>query len=140
MITKKKKKPTRKQQMKKYDTKWSYLVKVRAWNKCEIPWCTRWNLNSHHIFTRMNYTTRFDLDNWICLCSRHHTLNPRFSAHKTPTEFTEWIKEYRWEKRYDTLRLKSNQTRDRNYDKVKIYLELKEKELCVESTTDQKIE
>lgn len=138
MTTKKKKAPTRKQQMKKYDNKRSHLVKVKAWNKCEVPWCTKWNLNSHHVFTRTNYTTRFDLDNGICLCSRHHTLNPRFSAHKTPTEFTEWIKEYRWEDWYDELKLKANKTRDKNYDKVKDYLDAKEKELCTESITKTK--
>ena len=141
MITKKKRKPTRKQQLKKYDTKRSYLVKVRAGWMCEVDWCYRTtNLNSHHIFTRNNYSTRFDLDNGVCLCVWHHTFNNQFSAHRTPTEFTERIKEKRWSKRYATLKLKANQTWDKDYDKIKEYLDRKEKELWIGSTTEQKNE
>lgn len=136
MITKKKKKPTRKQQMKFFDKIRSDLVKVRAWYKCEYCWKTTY-LNSHHIFTRNNYSTRFDLDNWICLCTGHHTFNPHFSAHRTPTEFTERVKEYRWQERYDSLKYKANQIRDKDYDRIQFYLDQKEKELCIKSITEK---
>lgn len=128
--TKKELEKTRKQQMKKYDAKWSKLVKVKAWYKCEVPWCTKTSLNSHHIFTRNNRSTRFDLENWVCLCAWHHTLSSTFSAHKTPTEFGERIKETRWQERYDNLKRKANTIRDKDYDKIKEYLDTKEKELC----------
>lgn len=136
MITKKKKKPTRKQQTKFFDKIRSDLVKIRAWYKCEYCWKTTY-LNSHHIFTRNNYSTRFDLDNWICLCTGHHTFNPYFSAHRTPTEFTERVKEYRWQKRYDSLKYKANQIRDKDYDRIQFYLDQKEKELCIKSITEK---
>ena len=123
------KKPTRKQELKKYDEKWSKLVKKRAWNKCEVDGCSKTDhLNSHHIFSRNNYATRFDLDNGVCLCVGHHTFNSHFSAHKTPTEFSEWIIK-RGQKWYEGLKYKANQIRDKDVDKIKIYLENKEKEL-----------
>ncbi len=138
MITKKKKKPTRKQQMKIFDKLRSDLVKIRAWYKCEYCWKTTY-LNSHHIFTRHNYSTRYDLDNWVCLCAWHHTFNGHFSAHQTPTEFTNRIIQKRWQKRYDELKYKANQLRDKDYDKIKDYLDAKEKELCTESIIETDI-
>lgn len=136
--TKRQLEKTRKQQMKKYDTKWSKLVKIKAWYKCEVDWCPKTSLNSHHIFSRNNWSTRFDLDNWVCLCSWHHTLNNTFSAHKTPTEFTEFIIKKRGRKRYNKLKLKANKIRDKDYDKIKDYLDTKEKELCTEFITKTK--
>ena len=103
------------------DELWSKLVKIRAGFRCEYCWKTSW-LNSHHIRSRTNYSTRYNLDNWICLCQAHHTLSSQFSAHKTPIEFIEWIKEQRWEERYDNLKLESNKIRDKNYKKVEQYL------------------
>lgn len=106
----------------KCDKKWSYLVKLARGNKC--AYCGKKTyLNSHHLFTRTNYATRFDLDNGICLCSWHHTLNSNFSAHKTPLEFAEWIKELKGEERYDNLKRKSKGLRDGDYDKVIKYLD-----------------
>lgn len=135
---KKKKKPTRKQELKKCDIKWSYLVKVKAWFKCEYCWIGE-HLNSHHLFTRNNFSTRYDLDNWICLCAWHHTMSSKFSAHKTPMEFTERVIDNRWQTRYDRLKRKANTIRDKDTDKIKDYLDTKEKELCpTESTTEIK--
>ena len=136
MTTKKKKTKTRKQSCKKLDEVRSKLVKVRAWFKCEHCWKTTY-LNSHHIFTRNNYSTRFDLDNWICLCSWCHTMSKRFSAHRTPTEFTERVKEFRWQKRYDELRFKAKQIRDKDYDRIVFYLRLQKEKLCWKSTTEK---
>ena len=111
----------RKSDLKLCDELWSKLVKVRAWFRCEYCWKDKY-LNSHHLFTRNNYTTRFDLDNWICLCSWHHTMSKSFSAHRTPLEFAEWIIARRWQERYDNLKAKSKQIRDKDYNKVKQYL------------------
>lgn len=108
----------RKSDLKICDELWSKLVKARAWFRCE--YCGKTNyLNSHHIFTRNNYSTRFDLDNGICLCSWHHTMSKSFSAHRTPLEFAEWIIEKRGETRYFNLKLKSHKVRDKDYDKVR---------------------
>lgn len=111
----------RKSELKICDDLRSKLVKIRAGFRCEYCWDTKY-LNSHHIFTRNNYSTRYDLDNGICLCSKHHTLNSSFSAHKTPMEFSEWIMEKRGRDRYDRLKLKTKSLRDKDYDKVEKYL------------------
>ena len=78
----------------KLDTLWSELVKLEANYQCEVCGKTT-TLNSHHIFSRSNRSVRWDETNGVCLCVPHHTFNAKFSAHKTPTEFTYWLeKEY----------------------------------------------
>lgn len=78
----------------KLDEAWSYLVKLRALNKCE--YCGKQsNLNSHHIFSRSKKSTRWDVLNGICLCVAHHTFSSSFSAHKTPLEFIDWLTKYK---------------------------------------------
>ena len=91
---------------KKLDAKWSLEVKKKAGFKCEFSGKTDF-LNSHHIFSRSNRTVRHDLDNGVCLSSGHHTLSSEFSAHKTPVEYIEWIKEYRGLAWYKRLRRKA---------------------------------
>lgn len=111
----------RKTDLKICDDLWSKLIKIRAWFRCEHCWKTSY-LNSHHLFTRNNYNTRFDLDNGICLCSWCHTMSRKFSAHQTPLEFAERVISKRWQERYDNLKAKSKQTRDKDYDAIEKYL------------------
>jgi hypothetical protein len=85
------------------DKNWAYLVKELAGNKCEFCGKTE-HLNSHHIFSRSSHNLRWDVTNGIALCSGHHTLKSDFSAHKTPADFVEWIKEYRGLEWYEDLR------------------------------------
>lgn len=63
-------------------------------------------LNVHHIFSRTNKKMRWDIDNGVILCVEHHTAGD-FSAHKSPTEFVEWLKEKITPKKYDELRFKA---------------------------------
>ena len=92
---------------KKLDDAWSLLVKLVAKNKCE--YCGKTSpLNSHHIYSRAKKSTRWSVDNGICLCVGHHTFSSQFSAHLTPTEFTEWVIEKRGREWYDKLRLLAN--------------------------------
>lgn len=118
----------RKSDLKLCDELWSKLVKIRAWFRCEYCWKTT-NLNSHHLFTRNNYSTRFDLDNWICLCSWHHTMSSKFSAHKTPLEFAEWVITRNGRGWYDNLKAKSKKTWNKKYDEVVEYLVSETKKL-----------
>ena len=92
----------------KLDIAWSRLVKLRAGMKCEIPHCHKKTLNSHHIYSRSNRSVRWDPLNGICLCVGHHTFSSKFSAHKTPTEFTEFLYRTKGEDFMDRLRLKAN--------------------------------
>ena len=106
---------------KELDKLWAELVKLRASNKCEK--CgKREYLNAHHIYSRSNYSTRWDETNGCCLCAGHHTLT-NDSAHKAPMEFIEWIKEKRGETWYQTLRLKANNIHKQDKKLLKIYLE-----------------
>lgn len=120
-MPKSKKPKKRKANLKLCDRLRSKLIKLRANWRCEYCWSTTW-LNSHHLFTRNNYSTRFDLDNWICLCAFHHKLSTKFSAHGTPMLFDEWIISERWQERYDNLKLKANSLWDKNYEKISTYL------------------
>lgn len=74
------------------DKLWSDVVKLEWGNKCAYCWKTDY-LNSHHLFTRARKATRFDIENWICLCSGCHTLSSTFSAHQTSLEFFLWLEE-----------------------------------------------
>ena len=82
------------------------------------------NLNSHHIFSRINFATRWDINNGVCLCVSHHIFG-KLSAHKAPIEFVEWLKEKRGEKWYNTLRQNAKATA-RKIDKTAIKTELEE--------------
>lgn len=89
---------------KKLDVKWS--EKVRSIGHCE--YCgKKENLNAHHIFSRNNKSVRWDLENGICLCAGCHTFSSRFSAHQTPTEFTQWLMKYKGMELLDRLTLKA---------------------------------
>ena len=90
----------------KQDATWAKFIKSNAGNRCE--YCgKRDNLNAHHIFSRSNKAVRHNLDNGVSLCTSHHVFNSKFSAHLAPTEFIEWIKEYRGLDWYERLRSKA---------------------------------
>lgn len=95
---------------KKLDDAWAKLVKLRAGMKCEYCGATTKQLHSHHVYSRSKKSTRWDIDNGICLCAGHHVLSSSFSAHKTPLEFTEWYINYKGNDYVDALRLKANTT------------------------------
>ena len=110
-----------KQQTKELDILWAKAVKLKAKDKCEYSGQIG-VLHSHHIFSRSNRTTRWDLDNGVCLKPLYHSLG-NWSAHKSPIEFIEWIKKVRGETWYQKLRLKANQTCKPDYNLEKLYLE-----------------
>ena len=86
-----KRKKTKSSLDKRLDTAWSKLVKLKSGNKCAV--CSSEKaLNSHHIYSRAKMSLRWSTKNGICLCVGHH-IGVKFSAHKTPIEFTEWLNE-----------------------------------------------
>ena len=93
---------------KQLDSAWSLLVKIKAGFQCE--YCkSRLNLNSHHIYSRVNKAGKWFVPNGICLCVGHH-IGSNFSAHKTPIDFTLWLIDYRGQKYLDDLKLKVKST------------------------------
>jgi hypothetical protein len=95
----------RRKNLKSKDIAWSLEVKELAGNRCEYCGKTEY-LNSHHIFSRSNRKLRWDTENGVCLCSGHHLFS-LFSAHKSPLEFAEWLKQKRGVRWYEKLRRKA---------------------------------
>ena len=91
----------------KLDKAWSAYVKERAGNRCEYCGSTK-NLNSHHIIGRRNKATRWEISNGVCICPLHHVFSSTFSAHQTPTIFSEWIIKKRGEQWHEELVLMAN--------------------------------
>jgi hypothetical protein len=106
--------------IKYLDSLWSQLVKLKAGNKCEVCGKTEY-LNSHHIFSRSNRAMRFDDRNGAALCPNHHVLG-NWSAHKSPIEFIEWLKEKRGVKWYKEIRLRAGTVSKVDMKLTKIYL------------------
>jgi len=92
----------------KADDIWSKAVKINYNNKCVYSQEST-NLNSHHIFTRSRLSTRWNINNGMCLTANHHTWSQEFSAHKTPAKFMVWLRELKWDKFIDDLEKKSRE-------------------------------
>ena len=103
----KKAKTERRKLRDQLDKLWAGIIKQRANNICEYEDCSRTTyLNSHHIFGKMNMATRWNLENGLCLCCGHHTLNT-FSAHQSPA-FEDWIKKHIGKERYRRIEARSH--------------------------------
>lgn len=92
----------------KYDAVFSDLIRERANYTCEacgthIPEGNRQAAHCAHIAGRKNQATRYDSDNAVCLCAKHH-----FYYTDHPLEFAEWLKYYLGETRYEIVRDKAN--------------------------------
>lgn len=72
------------------DDLWALKVKERDGFACVVCGKTS-GLNSHHIYSRSNYSTRWDINNGVTLCVSHHVFGNELSAHKTPTDFSDWL-------------------------------------------------
>lgn len=63
-----------KREIKKLDLLWSKAIKIR--DKFSCQYCFRTNeevrVESAHIFGRINRSTRWDLENGVCLCHDCH--------------------------------------------------------------------
>ena len=109
-----KKSPKRKM-ADKLDKLWADKVKVGG--SCVKCGKTSY-LNAHHIYSRSNRAVRWYLPNGICLCSGCHTLSSKFSAHKTPMEFSEFVLNLRGNEWLEDLKLKSREVFDGDYDRI----------------------
>jgi len=74
---------------------WSLAIRSRdGWNCviCGSPAHT----NAHHIIPREHKKYKFDLDNGITLCTKHHKFSRQISAHNNPMAFFLWLQRYRY--------------------------------------------
>ena len=108
MVKKRRKKSESSKLNGKLDVAWSKIVKLRAGMRCEKCGEVR-TLNSHHIIGRVNKQLRWNLENGCCLCVSCHKFSPTFSAHQTPTIFTEWVIGMKGEDWHDDLVQLANQ-------------------------------
>ncbi len=60
-------------------------------------------LQCAHIYSRTYRSTRWDFLNLLCLCAGCH-----FAAHKKPLEFSEWVRDYLGEIKYQELKQRAN--------------------------------
>ncbi len=88
------------------DNLWRFAIYKQGKNECE--YCgKKESLNAHHIFSRSNFSVRWDIDNGVCLCVSHHIFGI-MSFHKSPIEMLEWIKQKRGIEWYNRLLEKSH--------------------------------
>lgn len=116
--------PEIKKLIKDCDDLWSEIVKVKADYKCEK--CDKGKpdviLHSHHIITRKINSTRWLIENGVCLCAGHH----KYFAHVEFEAFREWCSKIR---DYDLLNLRRKISSKPDYQAIKIYLKQELKKL-----------
>jgi len=95
--------PERKEVEKQLDVVWAKSVKKLAGDKCEVCEKTE-RLNSHHLFSRVHKSTRWLVENGVCLCYGHH----RWLAHgKDSEKFRDWVINKRGQDEFDRLKIKA---------------------------------
>lgn len=70
--------------------RWAKRVKDRDSNKCVICGSER-RPNAHHLIPKELKETRYNIDNGITLCPKHHRFSRRISAHQNPIAFVMWL-------------------------------------------------
>jgi hypothetical protein len=82
------------------DELWGKLVRLEFEHKCSI--CNQLGtynekdlLNPHHLISRRVYKYRWDVENGLLLCPKHHEFDLHISAHTAPWGVEDWVKEHR---------------------------------------------
>ena len=75
---------------------WRQKVLDRDNNDCQICHNAKKLLTAHHLIPENFEKYKYDVDNGLTLCPGCHTL-ARYSAHKHPIWFTNWLKVHRYE-------------------------------------------
>jgi len=76
------------------DRAWAKAVKDRdgwACVVCKDPL----HPNAHHIIVRENHETKFDIQNGLTLCPKHHFFCRQISAHNNPLGLFLWLEKNR---------------------------------------------
>jgi len=110
----------KKAEIKKLDKKWGLLIRENFKHKCVI--CGKPANNPHHYYGRRNRSTRWYIENGICLCASCHTFGSR-SAHQAPEHFRKDILDKWGEKWLKDLGKQSLKICKSDYETVYKYLE-----------------
>ena len=89
-LTKKRIKQLDRREARKQFSIWANAVKDRDGRKC-IYCASPKLLNAHHVIPREIKVFRWDVDNGVSLCPKHHKFSFEFSAHKNPLIFIIWL-------------------------------------------------
>jgi len=80
------------------DELWRILIRMEFDNMC--PVCVQRGetspekgLNAHHLISRRVFKYRWNLDNGIILCPKHHEFDLEISAHTAPWAIEKWVKD-----------------------------------------------
>lgn len=115
--TRLKKSKPKKLLMKTVDALWSKIVRNKYDNKCVI--CGSPKPSAHHIFSRTYKSTRWEPDNGVALCYKHHI----WFAHQRFEEFRDFIVNFISEEKYNYLKNKSQEiwkgTLEEEYENLK---------------------
>tara|TARA_R110000824_G_scaffold12226_7_gene53583 strand:+ start:14172 stop:14741 length:570 start_codon:yes stop_codon:yes gene_type:complete len=78
------------------DELWAIMVKMKYNHRCPI--CVSNGItdetelaNAHHLISRRVFKYRWNTDNGILLCPKHHEFDLLISAHTAPWAFEEWL-------------------------------------------------
>jgi hypothetical protein len=84
----------RRLKLTKDDEKWAFAVKDRDSWRCVI--CgSEIRPNAHHLIVRENHETKWDIDNGLTLCPKHHFFCRQVSAHNNPLGLWIWLEKNR---------------------------------------------
>lgn len=99
------------------DIAWSKAVRAKGYCEHCGKILEQKKLQAHHIFSRRHYSTRWDIDNSVCLCYGCHIE----WAHKDVMEFAEWVEGYKGKELIEHLRLKAHALKQFNsYEKKEL--------------------
>jgi non-ribosomal peptide synthetase component E (peptide arylation enzyme) len=75
---------------KEAEKQWSLTIRKRDNFSCVI--CgNAFKPNAHHIIPREHKQYKYELDNGISLCTKHHKYSRVISAHNNPIAFFLWL-------------------------------------------------
>lgn len=105
----KRKKSERTLRIELLDTLFSEAIRLRDGFTCQKCGHQNKSAQAAHIWTRNNYSTRWDMENAMCLCYMCH-IKGFHSAHREPAEFLEWVHKRMGDERWEALKARSMST------------------------------
>lgn len=88
---------------KQLDKLWSKKVRERGYCEYCLKRPPEVVLHAHHIFSRRHYSTRWLVENGICLCTGCHL----YTAHKDIQEFSDWVRNHYGDDKINALRFQA---------------------------------